>query len=59
MTCDQAPKLLQERREAAQREDALRIMEIDRERWEHEELNNYCDCWQRARREADMGKVAA
>jgi hypothetical protein len=58
MTCDQAPKLLQERREAARRGDTLRIREIDRERFEHEELNNYCKCWQEARRAAPIEAAA-
>lgn len=54
MTCEEAPKLLQERREAAQSGDTERIRDIDRERWEHEELNGYCECWQKARRAAVM-----
>jgi hypothetical protein len=59
VTCSEAPKLLQERRAAAIREDFDRIKEIDRERWEHEEMNSFCPCWQNARRAAGPFVVAA
>lgn len=59
MTCADAGRLLQERREAAKRGDAERVRDIDRERFEHEELNNYCECWQKARREAAQKAAAA
>jgi hypothetical protein len=59
MKCEDAGKLLQERRAAAHRGDTERIREIDRERFEHEEMNNFCPCWQNARRAAGPFVVAA
>jgi hypothetical protein len=53
MVCEDAPRLLQERRDAVQRGDFDRMKAIDEERWAHDSSpDECCECWQQARREA-------
>jgi hypothetical protein len=58
MKCEDALSLLRERRACAVLGETRRIKEIDEERWAHEEQNNFCPCWQIARRAADGIKAA-
>lgn len=63
MICSDAPKLLKMRREIAAGDMSPTVIKsmvevIDLIRWNHEEMNNECDCFQKARRMADRVKAA-
>ena len=58
MTCEYAPTLLQERREAAMRGDTHRIKAIDNERFAHSDESPNCQCWTKAILEANREQAA-